>query len=89
MNVLSWTFYCTVFISFVLLLWRKFIYEGISGCDVNKSGNSLYVDAPEVYWYHLQLITSFAVVKKNILNIPHPPASYLNGMNVSAMEKLK
>jgi hypothetical protein len=31
----------SIFISFVILLWRKFIWEEISGCDVNKSGNCL------------------------------------------------
>ncbi len=33
----------TVFISLVILSWCKFIYEEISECNVNKSGNRLYI----------------------------------------------
>ncbi len=38
-KILSWPFYCTMYIRSTLL-WRSFIYEEISECSVNKSGNS-------------------------------------------------
>ncbi len=40
----------TVFIQLVIFLLRKFIYEEISECTVNKkkSGNRLYIYAPKV-----------------------------------------
>jgi hypothetical protein len=38
----------TLFVQFVILLLRDFIYEEIIERDVNKSGSRLYIYAPKV-----------------------------------------
>jgi hypothetical protein len=67
----------TVFIRLVILLWQKFIYEEISECNVNKSGNHLYIYAPNgsTVAQHFQFISSLACVK--IKYIQYTSSTYL------------